>query len=58
MGRDVIEIFTFIGSIALISMLVYRYQGTVAIVKQVGETYSGLLQTATFQNPVSNGFAS
>jgi hypothetical protein len=54
MGRDVIEIFTFLGSIALISMLVYRYQGTTAIIKQVGDTYSGLLATATFQNPVSN----
>ncbi len=57
MARDVTEIFMFLGTIALVSMLVYRYQGTTAIIQQVGSTYQGLLATATFQNPVSNGFS-
>lgn len=54
--RDLTEILTLLGSIALVSMLVYRYQGTTAIIESFGKTYQGLLATATFQNPVQNGF--
>lgn len=55
-GRDITQIALFLGSVAVITLLVSRSQDTVNIVKAVGGTYNGLLQTLTLQNSYGNAF--
>lgn len=55
-GRDLTQIALFLGSVAVITLLVSRSSDTVAIVKAVGGTYNGLLQTLTLQNSYGNAF--
>lgn len=55
--RDTTQIALTLAGIALVALLVSHSKETVDIVKGVGGTYAGLLQTVTLQNNYSNVFS-
>lgn len=56
--RDLTEIAAAFIGVAFIGMLIVNAQGTSTVVKAVGQTFAGVLSTATFQSQFSNPWAS
>lgn len=55
-GRDLTQIALFGMSLALVTLLINKPDATATVVKAVGGTYNGILNTLTLQNPYGNAF--
>jgi len=55
-GRDVTHIALTLAGIAMVALLVSHADGATKIIKQVGDTYGGLLGVVTLQNGFGNAF--
>lgn len=50
MGNQIFSVVMALVSLALVTLLVNRYQGTAAIIQTAGGTLNGLFQTLTLQS--------